>query len=214
MPTQMLAIMAHSFLPWWRMHRLKRIFQHLGYPMATSKTLSLTCQIKCRCSHIPCNEAWVGSDIQRVCARLLLSGRDATEPCLEVKFLESSPWLKYLPWVLMSLYKPLLGPWVASLFPPKKMVRTFGELQRCCGVTARRLEVSPLSKFGARGRIRHVEVRELVRKTFGLAPQTTLVVHTSVTFYCRRKALVCDVHRSRLFRVVYRRWKYVRFMLP
>ena len=103
------------------MHRLKRIFQHLGYPMATSKTLSLTCQIKCRCSHISCNEAWVGSDIQRVCARLLLSGRDATEPCLEVNFLKSSPWLKYLQWVLMSLYKPLLGPWLASLFPPKKI---------------------------------------------------------------------------------------------
>ena len=49
----------------------------------------------------------------------------------------------------------------------------------CCGVTARRLEVSPLSKFGACGRIRHVEVRELVRKTFGLAPQTTLVVRVA-----------------------------------
>lgn len=39
--------------------------------------------------------------------------------------------------------------------------------------------VSPRSKFGARGRIRHVEVRELVRKTFGLAPQTTLVVRVA-----------------------------------
>ena len=65
------------------------------------------------------------------------------------------------------------------LSPPKNWS---GRLGSCKGAAASPQEgwrFRSFAKFGARGRLRHVEVRELVRKTFGLAPQTTLVVRVA-----------------------------------
>ena len=90
------------------------------------ENLSLTCQwyadVVTRC-----NEARAGSNIQRICAGLLLSG------------LSNQVWRwKYLNWVLFgACVEPCLA-------------RTFGELHRCCGVTARRLEPPRQTRLASR----------------------------------------------------------------